>query len=73
MLIRNMDKNKRLFQDVSEPRKRIMRSIKRKDTSIEVMLRKALWHKGIRYRKNYKELPGSPDIAITKYDSGVKT
>ena len=44
-----------------------MRAIKSKDTSIELALRKALWHKGIRYRKNYKNLPGKPDIVITKY------
>ena len=37
-----------------------------KDTSIEVALRKALWHKGYRYRKNYKDLPGKPDIVLTK-------
>lgn len=51
----------------SEKRQKIMSSIKSKDTSIEVILRRALWKKGIRYRKNYKELPGTPDIAITKY------
>ena len=50
-----------------EQRSRAMSHIKGKDTSIEVLLRKALWHKGIRYRKNYKKLPGTPDIAITKY------
>lgn len=44
-----------------------MRKIHSKDTSIEVQLRKALWHKGYRYRKNYKILPGSPDIVLTKY------
>ena len=44
-----------------------MKSIHSKDTTIEIMLRKALWHKGYRYRKNYKALPGSPDIALTKY------
>lgn len=43
-----------------------MQNIKSKDTKIEKMLRKALWNKGIRYRKNYKELPGTPDIVITK-------
>jgi len=43
-----------------------MSRIKSKDTSIEVSLRKALWASGIRYRKNYKALPGAPDIAITK-------
>ena len=36
------------------------------DTSIERALRKALWHRGYRYRKNYKNLPGKPDIVLTK-------
>lgn len=36
-----------------------------KGGTAEVLLAKSLWKKGIRYRKNYKELPGSPDIAIT--------
>lgn len=49
-----------------EQRRKNMQAIKSKDTSIELALRKALWHKGIRYRKNYKALPGKPDIAITK-------
>jgi DNA mismatch endonuclease (patch repair protein) len=44
-----------------------MSRIKSVDTSIEILLRKALWKKGIKYRKNYKSLSGSPDIAITKY------
>lgn len=37
-----------------------------KDTKIEVVLRKELWHRGYRYRKNYNELPGKPDIVLTK-------
>ena len=37
----------------------------------EIILAKKLWHKGIRYRKNYKLLPGKPDIAITKYKVAV--
>jgi len=49
-----------------DQRRKAMQHIHGKDTSIEVKLRKALWHKGYRYRKNYKKLPGSPDIAITK-------
>ena len=48
-----------------------MSNIRSKDTSIELILRKALWHRGIRYRKNYKSLPGTPDIAITKYRIAV--
>ena len=50
-----------------EKRRNIMQHIRCKDTKAEVILRKALWSKGIRYRKNYKALPGTPDIAITKY------
>lgn len=48
-----------------------MRKIHSKDTSIELLLRKALWHKGYRYRKNYKALPGSPDIVLTKYKIAI--
>ena len=48
-----------------------MSRIKNKNTSIELSLRKALWASGIRYRKNYKTLPGTPDIAITKYHIAV--
>ena len=44
-----------------------MQHIRSKDTKTEMLLRKTLWHKGIRYRKNYRILPGTPDIAITKY------
>ncbi|MCL1834689.1 MAG: very short patch repair endonuclease [Oscillospiraceae bacterium] len=49
----------------------IMSRIGSIDTSIEVLLRKALWHSGIRYRKNYSKLPGTPDIAITKYKIAI--
>ena len=48
-----------------------MRKIHSKDTAIELLLRKALWHKGYRYRKNYKALPGSPDIVLTKYKIAI--
>ena len=52
-------------------RRLTMSKIRSKDTSIEVSLRKALWHAGIRYRKNYTKLPGTPDIAITKHRIAV--
>lgn len=48
-----------------------MRKIRSSNTSIEIRLRKALWHRGYRYRKNYKALPGTPDIAITKYKIAI--
>ena len=50
-----------------EQRRKNMQHIKSKDTSIEVLLRKALGTIGDRYRKNYKKLPGRPDIVLTKY------
>lgn len=44
-----------------------MARVKSKNTKPEVFLRKLLWHKGFRYRLNYKELPGRPDLYIPKY------
>ena len=49
-----------------EQRKKNMQHIRSKDTKAEIMLRKALWHKGLRYKKNVKVLPGKPDIVFTK-------
>lgn len=54
-----------------EQRSKNMRHIRSKDTEIELILRKALWREGIRYRKNYNKLPGKPDIAITKYKIAI--
>lgn len=50
-----------------EQRHRNMKNIRAMDTTIELTLRSALWKKGYRYRKNCKELPGKPDIVLTKY------
>lgn len=41
-----------------------MQRVKSKDTPIELTLRKALWEKGYRYRKNVKSVYGHPDIAF---------
>lgn len=54
-----------------EQRKKNMQHIKSKDTKIEIALRKALWNKGYRYRKNYCLLPGKPDIVLTKYKIAI--
>lgn len=48
-----------------------MKYIHSKNTKIEVILRKALWNAGFRYRKNYEKLPGKPDIALTKYKIAI--
>lgn len=50
-----------------EQRSRIMSKIHGKDTKPEIKLRKLLWNKGYRYRKNYKLLEGTPDIVLIKY------
>ena len=54
-----------------EQRHKNMSHIKGKDTKPELLLRKALWANGIHYRKNYKSLPGKPDIVLTKYKIAV--
>lgn len=54
-----------------EQRHKNMQHIRPSDTDIELRLRKALWDKGYRYRKNYKELPGKPDIVLTKYKIAI--
>lgn len=54
-----------------EQRRKNMQHIRRKDTKIEILLRKALWKKGYRYRKNDKKLPGTPDIVLTKYKIAI--
>ena len=41
-----------------------MSRIRNKDTGIELALRKELWSRGIRYRKNVKAIEGKPDIAF---------
>jgi len=55
------------WRSLLEQRQYNMSRIRSGDTKIEISLRRALWHEGIRYRKNDKTLPGKPDIAITRY------
>ena len=57
--------------DTDEVTSKRMSKVKLKRGDAETFLAKALWHEGIRYRLNYKKLPGSPDIAITKYKIAV--
>jgi DNA mismatch endonuclease (patch repair protein) len=48
-----------------------MSSVKNKNTKQEILVRKALFKKGFRYRINDKNLPGSPDIVLPKYKTVV--
>ncbi len=54
-----------------QQRKKAMKHNKSHDTTIEVILRKALWHQGVRYRKNYKIFSCRPDIVLTKYKIAI--
>ena len=63
-------KHPKSYDSTPETRKR-MSKVKLKGGKAEALLAKALWHKGYRYRKNDKGLPGSPDIAILKYHVAV--
>lgn len=41
-----------------------MKMVRNKNSAIELALRKALWGKGYRYRKNVNSIFGHPDIAF---------
>lgn len=47
-----------------EQRRKNMQAVKSKDTQIEIVLRKELWGRGIRYRKNDKSVFGRPDLVF---------
>lgn len=61
-----MEYNKNMDVLTKEQRCKNMKAIKCKDTKIEIILRKALWKKGYRYRKNCKDVFGKPDIVFKK-------
>ena len=48
-----------------------MSRIKGKDTKPEVMVRKYLFSRGFRYRKNDRRFPGTPDIVLPKYKTCI--
>lgn len=48
-----------------------MKILSHKTSKTESILAKALWHKGYRYRLNYKNLPGTPDIVLIKYKIAI--
>ncbi len=49
-----------------EQRRKNMQAVKCKNTKIETTLAKALWSKGLRYRRNYTKIDGKPDIVFVK-------
>ncbi|WP_320917832.1 very short patch repair endonuclease [Enterocloster bolteae] len=54
-----------------ETRSYNMSQIKNKNTKPEELVRKDLFRRGLRYRKNVKKLPGCPDIVLTRYRTVV--
>lgn len=48
-----------------------MERVKSKDTTIEMSVRRFLFREGFRYRKNVKDLPGTPDIVLPKYKTVI--
>lgn len=48
-----------------------MSHIRNKDTEIEVKVRKYLFSKGFRYRKNDSRLPGKPDVVLPRYKTVI--
>ncbi len=59
--------------DIYSPKKRseIMSKISGKETKPEILVRRFLFARGFRYRKNVKILPGKPDIVLPKYKTIV--
>ena len=54
-----------------EQRSKNMRAVKSKGSKIENILAKAMWRRGIRYRRNVKDIFGKPDFAIKKYKLAI--
>jgi DNA mismatch endonuclease Vsr len=51
--------------------RRTMQAIRSQDTKIEILLGKALWAKGYRYRKNDKSVFGKPDFTFKRFKVAV--
>ncbi len=60
--------------DVVTPRvrSRMMSGIRSKNTRPEILVRKALYARGLRYRLHMKSLPGKPDLVFPKYRSVIQ-
>lgn len=59
-----MKRTKRMDKHTPEQRRKNMQAVKNKDSQIELLLRKELWRRGIRYRKNSTKIFGKPDIVF---------
>lgn len=48
-----------------------MQAVKATGSKIEKTLGKALWKANLRYRKQYKKLPGRPDFVLIRYKMAI--
>lgn len=55
----------------TKKRSKIMSKIRGKNTKPELLFRRALWKKGVRYHVDSKQLPGRPDVSIMKYNLAI--
>lgn len=54
-----------------EERGEIMAAVRSKDTGPEMLVRRYLWSKGMRYRVHAANIPGRPDIAVRRYKLAI--
>lgn len=54
-----------------EQRSRCMAAVKGKDTKPEMIVRKYLFSRGMRFRVQVRKLPGTPDIVLPKYKTAI--
>lgn len=54
-----------------EQRSLIMSHNRGTDTSLEILVRRNLFKRGFRFRKNVKTLPGKPDLFLKKYNTAI--
>lgn len=66
-LLSNGNVNSLVLDNLSkEKRSKVMASIRGKNTRPEIMIRKMLWQKGLRYRIHDRSIIGTPDISSKK-------
>ena len=54
-----------------EKRSKVMAKIRGRETKPEILVRKYLFSKGVRYRLHDEKLPGKPDIVLPKYHTAI--
>lgn len=58
------ERDRRMAKKTPEQTSYNMRRVKNKDSKIELLLRRELWNRKMRYRKNVTSVFGKPDIAF---------